>query len=64
MTFVLKVVMQNDVGFVDVILLYTSTDIRTIKSKTRRWTGHVICIINYTVCLNACREDITWKTWA
>jgi hypothetical protein len=56
--------MQNDGDFVDVILLYTSTDIRAIKSKTRESAGHVVCIINNTACLNASREDVTWKTWA
>jgi hypothetical protein len=32
---VLKAVMQNDGDFVEVILLYTSTDIRDIKSRNK-----------------------------
>ena len=56
--------MKNDGDLVDVILLYTSKDIRTIKSKTKGSAEHVICIINDTVCFNVCREDITWKTLA
>jgi hypothetical protein len=59
----LKVVVQNDRDFVDIILLYTSTDIRAIKLETRRSAGHGICIINDSVCLNAYKEGIT-GTWA
>jgi hypothetical protein len=38
----LKAVMQNDGDFVEVILLYTSTDIRAIKSRTKGSAGRFI----------------------